>query len=73
MKTGQSNRNREQNLREAFLAITKDAKFNKWLKIKSSEALGLFEDLEAQVEREMKKVKVEIKDENGKWVKENET
>jgi len=32
----------------------------------------LFEDLEAQVEREMKKVKVEIKNENGKWVKENE-
>lgn len=73
MKTGQSNRNREQNLQEAFVAITKDKAFNAWLKTKSAEQLGILADLEDTLDRELREnIKVEIVDENGKWVEEYE-
>jgi hypothetical protein len=70
MKTGQSNRTREQNLREAFLSITKDKSFNIWLRTKSAEALGLFSGIDEKVDKEMKKVMVEVKDEFDNWIPE---
>ena len=64
--TGQSNRNQEANKKEAFMSVYNNPKFQTWLKIKISEALGE-ESIDDIVDREMKKIKVEVR-EDGRWV-----
>ena len=70
IKTGQSSRTREANKKEAFNNIINDKEFKMWLKIKTSEAFGHFSNIEKDVENQMKKIKVEVQDENGKWITE---
>ena len=70
LKTGQSNRTREANQKEAFLAIVNDAKFKSWLKIKTSEFLTNEASIQEKVDSTINDIIVEVKDENGKWIKE---
>jgi len=65
---------REQTLnkREAFKRMTSTDKFKIWLRVETNRATGLLLEIEKKVDREMKTVKIEMKDENGRWTNEKE-
>lgn len=66
--TGQSNKERKSNLREAFKKLTKDFKFKIWLNQKTYEVINKT-TIEEQVEKAMapENLRVEYKSEDG-WV-----
>ncbi len=62
-----------QNRKNAFLRLTESATFKNWLKIETSRALGHEIEIEEQVRRAMdpRNIRVEVKDEKGRWVEDN--
>ncbi len=67
--TGQSNRERIANVRQAFNALTKDPKFIVWHTRKTHEALiGKSIDELVKESMHVDNIRVEEKDESGKWV-----
>lgn len=66
--TGQSSRSQEANRKEAFLSVYNNPRFQTWLKKKVSEALyAQDESMDDIVDRAMKDILIEVKDENGRW------
>ena len=65
-------RSHDQNLKSAFLRMTKDPKFEAWRKRESAIRRGVEAQIEDQVNRQMdpRNLRVEVKDENGRWVTE---
>lgn len=59
-------RSQHQNKKIAFRRCVDDKKFQNWIKIETSRALGKLQDIEDTVDAMMKDIKVEGK-ENGKW------
>ncbi len=59
----------DQNKKTAFRRMVDNSKFRLWLKKKSWEYLGILDEIEKEVDRQMTQVKVEGKDEKGRWVK----
>lgn len=75
--TGESDETRSQheNKKLAFKKAVNSKEFQNWLKIKSSKNLGLSKIIDEKVEEQMnqKYIRVEYKDENGKWVQQINT
>ena len=65
--TGQSQRDRVSNLKEAMENLTKSPKFKTWVKVRVGEVTGEKADIEAKVDRAMRHLKFEVKDELGNW------
>ena len=65
--TGQSQRDRVSNLKEAMENLTKSPKFKAWVKVRVGEVTGEKADIEAKVDRAMRHLKFEVKDETGNW------
>ena len=65
--TGQSQRDRVSNLKEAMENLTKSPKFKAWVKVRVGEVTGEKADIEAKVDRAMRHLKFEGKDESGNW------
>ena len=65
--TGQSQRDRVSNLKEALENLTKSPKFKAWVKVRVGEVTGEKADIEAKVDRAMRHLKFEVKDEAGNW------
>ena len=65
--TGQSQRDRVSNLKEAMENLTKSPKFKAWVKVRVGEVTGEKADIEAKVDRAMRYLKFEVKDEAGDW------
>jgi len=67
---GQCENYREQskNKSEAFKRMSQTKEFQTWLRIETARATGELALIEKQVEEEMKKTKIEVKDDNGKWI-----
>ncbi len=65
--TGQSQRDRVSNLKEAMENLTKSPKFKAWVKVRVGEVTGEKADIEAKVDRAMRHLKFEVKDESGNW------
>lgn len=65
--TGQSQRDRVSNLKEAIENLTKSPKFKAWVKVRVGEVTGEKADIEAKVDRAMRHLKFEVKDEAGNW------
>lgn len=65
--TGQSQRDRVSNLKEAMENLTKSPKFKAWVKVRVGEVTGEKADIEARVDRAMRHLKFEVKDEAGNW------
>ena len=65
--TGQSQRDRPSNLKEAMENLVKTPAFQSRVKVKTSEVTGKQAEIEAKVEEAMRHLKFEVKDENGKW------
>ena len=65
--TGQSQRDRISNLKEAMENLIKSPKFKAWVKVRVGEVTGEKADIEAKVDRAMRHLKFEVKDEAGNW------
>ena len=65
--TGQSQRDRVSNLKEAMENLVKSPKFKAWVKVRVGEVTGEKADIEAKVDRAMRHLKFEVKDEAGNW------
>ena len=65
--TGQSQRDRVSNLKEAMENLVKSPKFKAWVKVRVGEITGEKADIEAKVDRAMRHLKFEVKDEAGNW------
>lgn len=63
-------REQHRNKREAFKRMANTKVFQSWLHVQNLKALGEIKKIEEYVDKEMKKVKVEVKDDNGRWVDE---
>lgn len=73
MATGQSNRSRQANLKEAFNGLANNPKFKVWLNMKIKESLD-GKSLEERVKEMMtpENLRVECRDDKGRWVEFNE-
>ena len=69
----ENHREQHKNKAEAFKRMTQTDKFKTWLRIEAARASGELDKIEKQIDEEMKKVKVEVKDENGRWVDDTES
>lgn len=65
-------RSQAQNKGIAFRRMAETAEFKGWHKLESMRRLGQLIDIEDIVDREMKNIKVEGKDDKGLWVEYNE-
>lgn len=63
----QEYRSRDKNQKIAFGRMARSEKFQAWLKIEAARKLGTLDDIEKKVEKELKNVRLEIKDDEGKW------
>lgn len=64
----QDERSYKQNESLAFQRLVASTKFKLWHKLETARRLGQLADIDATVEAQMKKVRVDVKDGNGKWV-----
>jgi protein subunit release factor B len=62
-------RSQRHNKETAFRKMAESDKFQKWLKVEIARRSGELALIEEQVEKELLKVSVEIKDEKGLWKK----
>lgn len=71
MGVSQEERSQAQNKQIAFKRCCQTKSFQTWLKLEHQRKLGVLENIEKSVDEQMLKTKVESKDENGKWQKDN--
>ena len=64
-------RSQWQNKKLAFKRCCETKKFKDWVKIEAARAAGRLKDIDKKVDEEMKRVRVEFKDEKGRWVNED--
>lgn len=67
----EATRSQRTNKQEAFLKMANSEKFKKWHKIEVARRTGELDRINREVEKEMKRIKVEVR-ENKKWVEEGE-
>lgn len=65
----QDGRSQLKNRQDAFRKVTNSKEFKNWLRIEVAKVEGLYADIEDTVNKQMKEIKVEVK-ENGKWKEE---
>jgi len=68
MATCQEERSQKANRERAFKRLCESEKFQKWLKLEIVKQNGLLKDLDEEVERQMKNIKMEVKDEKGRFM-----
>ena len=68
--SSQDEKSKEQNTKKAWRRCIDSKKFKDWLRIEISRATGKLDEIKKDVDKQMKRVKVEVKDEEGKWLEE---
>lgn len=70
----EASRSQLDNKREAFVKMANSKEFKEWHKMETMRRNGQMAVIDAIVEREIKKIKIEVHDEQGRWtqVKESE-
>jgi protein subunit release factor B len=68
ISTCQEERTQKVNRERAFKRLLEKPEFKKWLQIETARRMDTLENIEERVEREIKNVKMEVRDENGKFV-----
>jgi len=63
----EASRSQLDNKRDAFVKMAESAEFKKWHHLESLRRNGKMKSIDEIVAKEMGKVRVEIKDENGRW------
>lgn len=64
----EASRSQLENKQEAFRKMAESKEFKAWWKIEVARKTGQLYEIEQEVERQMRNVRVEGKDEDGKWV-----
>jgi len=62
----------EVNKKRAFERLCQSKKFQAWLKIETARQMGKLKDIDDEVERQMRNVKVEVRDESGRFTEVDE-
>ena len=70
----EASRSQLDNKREAFVKMANSKEFKEWHKMETMRRNGQMAVIDSIVEREIKKIKIEVHDEQGRWtqVKESE-
>lgn len=68
----QEERSQKTNRERAFKRLCESEKFRKWLRIETARKAGQLKDVDAEVERQMQNVKMEVRDKDGKFVEVDE-
>lgn len=70
----EASRSQHDNKRDAFVKMANTKEFKEWHHIESLKRNGMMAVIDAEIEKSIKKVKIEVHDENGRWkeVKESE-
>lgn len=66
-----SSRSQSENKKLAFRRLCETETFTKWHRIEAARQLGQFEYIDQQVDKMMADIKVEVKDENGRWIEQD--
>ena len=64
----QEERSKEQNTRKAFRRMVETPAFQAWLRLEAARRTGDIAEIERKVDRQMKQVRVDIHDEDGRWI-----
>jgi peptide chain release factor 1 len=68
MSTCQEERTQKVNRERAFKRLLERPEFKKWLKLETARRTGTLLDIDAEVERQMGNVKMEVRDANGRFM-----
>jgi protein subunit release factor B len=68
---GRDQRSFDQNRKNAFLRLLETQEWKAWYKMECARATGRAADIDAYIKKAMEpqNIRVEVKDENGRWVK----
>lgn len=66
----EASRSQSDNKADAFKKCVNSSSFQNWLKIETARKMGIIDNINESVKKEMKRIKVEVKN-NGKWVEVN--
>jgi protein subunit release factor B len=69
----EEHREQSRNKREAFRKMSETPEFKKWLDLEIKRKSGELAIIEQEVEQSLRKTKIEVKDENGRWIDEPKT
>jgi protein subunit release factor B len=61
-------RDQLQNKKRAWKRLCENKKFQTWIKIESARRAGTIDQIEKEIDQSMKHVKVESRNDNGRWV-----
>jgi protein subunit release factor B len=64
-------RKQHQNKKKAFIKLVNSDKFKKWIKVEASRISGELDIIKSEVNWQMQNVKIEIKDEKGRWIEDS--
>ena len=64
----QEERSQKANRERAFTRLTENPAFKKWLELETAKKAGTLADINTKVDREMKNIKMEVRNEAGRFV-----
>jgi peptide chain release factor len=64
----EASRSQADNKRDAFQKMAASAEFKKWNHLEALRRNGMMRTIEENVAKELRKVRVEVKDEAGRWI-----
>lgn len=67
----EASRSQADNRADAFRKMAESKEFRHWQKMEIARRMGTLQQVEDEVKRQMRNVKVEVKDEKGRWVDED--
>lgn len=70
MGQAEDGRSQFHNKKLAFSRMARIKEMQSWLRMEAARRTGELERIKAKVDREVKRAKVEVKDENGRWIPE---
>ena len=68
--SAQDERSYKRNESLAFRRLIESKKFKAWHSMECSRRMGLLKNIDESVEAEMKRIKIEVRDEHGRWIEE---
>lgn len=66
--TCQDERSKDQNTKRAFSRMVATKAFQNWIKLETARLTGALAECERKADKAVKQAKLEIHDENGRWV-----
>ena len=64
-------RSKDQNTKRAFRRMYETNEFQRWAEVEAARVTGKLKEIEDAVDKSMEFVRVEIKSEEGKWIKDD--